>query len=312
MSPVVCPEGHRSESTDYCDVCGSPIAAAAPAAPPSPAAAPASGPARPAVPCPHCGTPAAADALFCENCGYDFTTGAAPEPSRRSPLTAPIPVVPPPGAAAAPGEEPVAAARTGAAPGAEGEVATAAGPAGPAAPAPEAGAEGSSAGAAEESSQPPAAEAEAPPAAPVPSSLEVPPPAGTETWVAEVWVDPDWYDAQQPEDPMPSAGPPVLVPLTARSVLVGRHSVSRGIHPQIDCGADSAVSRRHCQLNTDGQRWWVEDLQSANGTYLSRAGDPVPTDPIPVGQRHEIQDGDRVYLGAWTRLVVRRALPGEV
>jgi hypothetical protein len=55
-------------------------------------------------------------------------------------------------------------------------------------------------------------------------------------------------------------------------------------HPQIDCGADTGVSRRHCQLNTDGQRWWVEDLQSSNGTYLSPAGGELPTDPIPAGQ----------------------------
>ena len=111
---------------------------------------------------------------------------------------------------------------------------------------------------------------------------------------------------------MPSAGLPGLVVLRDRSVLVGRPSVSRGIHPQVDCGADTGVSRRHCQLSTDGQRWWVEDLQSSNGTYVSPAGEPLPTDPIPAGQRRELTDGDRIYLGAWTRLVVRKALPGEV
>ena len=111
---------------------------------------------------------------------------------------------------------------------------------------------------------------------------------------------------------MPSAGLPGLVPLRERSVLVGRPSVSRNIHPQVDCGTDSGVSRRHCQLNTDGQRWWVEDLQSANGTYVSKPGEPVPTTPIPVGQRRELEDGDRLFLGAWTRIVIRKALPGEV
>jgi hypothetical protein len=30
------------------------------------------------VPCPHCGTPNPPDNLFCEQCGYDFTTGQAP------------------------------------------------------------------------------------------------------------------------------------------------------------------------------------------------------------------------------------------
>ena len=237
MSTVVCPNGHTSTSTDYCDVCGAPIESAAPAEAPEPAAA------GTATTCPHCGAPASSLALFCEVCGYDFTTGTAPAPvapPTPAPVSAPTPAV------------------------------------------------------------------EAPAARPTPA------PEGEESWVAEIWVDPDWYAAQQPEDPMPSAGLPGLVPLRERSVLVGRPSVSRNIHPAVDCGTDSGVSRRHCQLNTDGQRWWVEDLQSSNGTYVSRAGDPLPTTPIPAGQRRELEDGDRLYLGAWTRIVIRTALPGEV
>ncbi|TGJ94909.1 phosphopeptide-binding protein [Actinotalea fermentans ATCC 43279 = JCM 9966 = DSM 3133] len=142
--------------------------------------------------------------------------------------------------------------------------------------------------------------------------LPTPPVPGEDQWVVEVWIDPDWYQAQKAEDPLPSAGLPGLVVLRERSVLVGRPSVSRNIHPQIDCGADTGVSRRHCQLNTDGQRWWIEDLQSSNGTYLSPAGGELPIDPIPAGQRREVADGDRIYLGGWTRLVIRKALPGEV
>ena len=71
------------------------------------------------------------------------------------------------------------------------------------------------------------------------------------------------------------------------------------------------MSRRHVQLTTDGQRWWAEDLQSSNGTYLGAAGAPIPTVPIPPGQRTEFAPGDRIYLGAWTRIVVRRATPDE-
>lgn len=246
MSTVLCPNGHQSTSTDYCDVCGSPIeSAAAPASAPTPAVAATT------TTCPHCGAPASSLALFCETCGYDFTTGSLPagaDPTPAVATTAPSAVVT------------------------------------PAPPAPD----------------------------PAPPALPTPAPDGQDSWVAEIWVDPDWYAAQQPEDPMPSAGLPGLVPLRERSVLVGRPSVSRNIQPAVDCGTDSGVSRRHCQLNTDGQRWWVEDLQSANGTYVSRAGDPLPTVPIPAGQRRELEDGDRLYLGAWTRIVIRTALPGEV
>jgi len=258
MSPVLCPQGHSSEATDYCDVCGTPIVAAA-AAPVAPA--PAAGPGT----CAHCGAPAAAGALFCENCGYDFTTGSLPVPS---PATPPVPT---PAPTTAPGSSSLDLSA----------------PAGPTPTGPT-------------------------PTAPAPAGLDTPPPAGPDEWVAEIWVDPDWYAVQKPEDPIPSPGPPALVPLRERSVLVGRPSVSRNIHPKVDCGADSGVSRRQCQLNTDGQRWWVEDLDSSNGTYVSRVGDPIPTLPIPAGQRRELQDGDRLYVGAWTRIVIRKALPGEV
>ena len=267
MATYTCPDGHSSQSGDYCDVCGLPIQAggSAPLSPPAstPASTPVSSPgsspsplqpplptpgaagpatsplslgtpAPAAVSCPNCSTDNPADALFCENCGYDFTTGQMPRP-----------LAPPdPGAA-----------------------------------------------------------------------QQVPPPAapdGTVEWVAEIWVDPDWYAAQGVTDPLPSVGAPAVVPLAERSVLVGRTSASRNIHPQIDCSADSGVSRRHAQLSTDGQRWWVEDLQSSNGTYIGGAGEPLPSTPVPPGQRVELADDDRVYVGAWTRIVVRRSAPGEL
>ncbi|KQY24069.1 phosphopeptide-binding protein [Cellulomonas sp. Root485] len=268
MSTVTCPNGHPSTSTDYCDVCGSPIEAAVTVEAP---VAPAAGT---ATTCPHCGAPASSLALFCEVCGYDFTTGTAPAPIA-TPIARPAPATPPAGSVES---DPVSA------------------PVPVATPAPQSGSDPGSAAVAGSSG----------------AALPTPAPAGEDSWVAEIWVDPDWYAVQKAEDPMPSAGLPGLVPLRERSVLVGRPSASRNIHPAVDCGTDSGVSRRHCQLNTDGQRWWVEDLQSANGTYVSRAGDPLPTTPIPAGQRREIEDGDRLYIGAWTRIVIRTALPGEV
>jgi pSer/pThr/pTyr-binding forkhead associated (FHA) protein len=110
---------------------------------------------------------------------------------------------------------------------------------------------------------------------------------------------------------MPSAGLPGLVTLRQRSLLVGRPSQSRGIRPDVDCGSDPGVSRRHCQLTTDGLRWWVEDLGSSNGTFVAATGDPLPDIPLTQGVRREIEEGDRVFIGAWTRLVIRKALPGE-
>jgi hypothetical protein len=232
MTTVSCPSGHPSVSTDYCDVCGLPIGAAA-----TPTAASVPAPAVAAPPpasltCPNCSEPAVADALFCENCGYDFTTGTMPRPASSLDL----PSAPPP----------------------------------------------------------------VPPA-----------PVETAEWVVERWVDPDWYAVQQSDDPCPSPGLPVVIPLTEKSVLIGRPSRSRNINPEIDCGDDTGVSRRQAQLTTDGTRWWVEDLQSSNGTYVASASGPLPEDPIVPGQRRELGPDDRIYVGAWTRLVVRKATPEE-
>ena len=129
-------------------------------------------------------------------------------------------------------------------------------------------------------------------------------------WVAEIWVDLEWHAVQEAEEPMPSPGLPAVVGLTAR-ILIGRVSPSRNIHPDIDCTADTGVSRRHAQLTTDGQRWFVEDLGSSNGTFVGPASGPLPEDPIPVGPRTELDGDDRIYVGAWTRIVVRSATDDE-
>jgi hypothetical protein len=231
---VTCPNGHESQATDYCDVCGAAMppagsqpgdTTAVPVLDPDPAPPAAGG-----QDCPNCGTSNAADALFCEACGYDFTTGTMPRQGDPATTEAPSNISPP---------------------------------------------------------------------------LE-------ESWVAELWIDPQWYAEQSSPDPLPSAGPPTVVPLRNTSLLVGRESKSRDIHPDVDCGADNGVSRRHAQLTTDGTRWWVEDLGSANGTFVAGAVDALPKTPIDPSQKREVGPDDRIYVGSWTRLVIRKAAPGEV
>jgi len=139
--------------------------------------------------------------------------------------------------------------------------------------------------------------------------VPVPPPVGR--WVVELRIDPAWHTESQSPDPLPSSGPPRTVVLTSRSALVGRPSVSRNIHPDVDCADDTGVSRRHAQLTTDGTRFWVEDLESANGTFVGGAGGALPGTPLPVGVKHELGPDDHVYVGAWTRLGVRAATEDE-
>jgi hypothetical protein len=292
MTTFTCPAGHQSADADYCDTCGAPIAPAAAAGPDAgaPATAPSGldlGPAGASAPsagkaCPNCSTENTPTALFCEDCGYDFTTGAMPPPPLTPPDGPPSGAVPlPTPAGGTPGTGAAATGTPGAGTPAVGVPATGSVP------------------------------APAPAGAAAPASGGDPNAAPTAEWVAELWVDPEWYQAQGADEPCPSPGPPEVVPLVDRSLLVGRHSSSRNIHPQIDCGADSGVSRRHAQLTTDGQRWWVEDLQSANGTFVGTAGGSLPTSSIAPGLRREVAEDERLFVGAWTKIVIRRALPGE-
>lgn len=330
---VTCPEGHRSEASDYCDTCGTPIeggpgggadpgqSTGARPTTPGPVLPPSAegsvldldpDPA-PTLTCPHCGALNVADALFCEACGYDFTTGAAPLGS---------PVVPedeqedegegaldlgPDGDDAAHGEveepaeheEPAAdEARPDEVPAAQQEGIA---EVGADEPGPEPGRE-------PEPARSPAGGRDAVAAHAKPRHTP-PSRALSDTWVVEVWVDPDWYAVQDTAEACPSPGLPDIVVVRRNVVLVGRPSGSLGVRPDVDSGGDSAVSRRHAQLTSDGSRWWIEDLGSSNGTYVGSVGEPLPTEPIRT--RVEIDRDDRIYVGAWTRLVLRQATASE-
>jgi len=86
---ATCPNGHLSETLDYCDQCGARIEGATPPtpAPPPPVAAAATGNPVPAAAgqlCPLCQIPRVGDDRFCEGCGYDYT---APAPAAGPPTT---------------------------------------------------------------------------------------------------------------------------------------------------------------------------------------------------------------------------------
>jgi hypothetical protein len=227
-----CPQGHQSSTADFCDVCGAPIDATNPVAVPPPAAPAASkssldlpAPGGAPVVCPNCSTENTADALFCEGCGYDFTTGQMPAPPSNA----------------------------------------------PAATAPAAGVD----------------------------------------WVAELWVDPEWFEHQDAPGGCATSGAPTVVPLRATTIAIGRRSKSRGLAPELDCSGDGAVSHEHARLTLDRDRWYVEDLGSTNGTFVGAPGEPLPTTPLPPRQRRELADDERIYVGAWTRIMVRRATDNE-
>lgn len=128
-------------------------------------------------------------------------------------------------------------------------------------------------------------------------------------WVVVVEVSPEWYalKGSLADQPCPPASTSTI-PLSGHTSLVGRTSQSKGIRPEVPLDQDTGVSRRHAQFVRDGQHMTVVDLSSTNGTFVVYRGEQ-PTDDTPAtspGVVTAIDDGDCVYLGAWTRLTLRR------
>ena len=71
---VLCPNGHASTTTDYCDQCGARLEATSEAGVP-PQDEPDTAAAATFEPCPRCSTPRSHDDRYCEACGYDFAAG---------------------------------------------------------------------------------------------------------------------------------------------------------------------------------------------------------------------------------------------
>ncbi|CAM3691689.1 FHA domain-containing protein [Smaragdicoccus niigatensis] len=99
MSAHLCPKGHLSGEPDYCDTCGAPIGgvptAILPTLPMSNKVDEQAG--GDSATCPVCGAPQVAGDRFCENDGFDFTSGRLPAGyTGQSPaVTAPAPVAKP-------------------------------------------------------------------------------------------------------------------------------------------------------------------------------------------------------------------------
>ncbi|MFF2964731.1 FHA domain-containing protein [Streptomyces sp. NPDC057963] len=132
------------------------------------------------------------------------------------------------------------------------------------------------------------------------------------SWTAVIAPDREYFLAMMqrsgPEATglnLPAYSPEQQLPLTGSQVTVGRRRHSTGESPDIDLSVppeDPGVSHQHAVLvqQPDGG-WAVVDQNSTNGTTLNGAEDPIqPYVPVPL------QDGDRVHVGAWTTITVRR------
>ncbi|WP_431873151.1 FHA domain-containing protein [Nocardiopsis eucommiae] len=131
-------------------------------------------------------------------------------------------------------------------------------------------------------------------------------------WRAVVAADPAYYQYMVNQgllDPnrivFPAGGRPRRVSLQGDRVHVGRHSRSRGFTPEIDLGGpggDPAISHIHAiLLARPGDTWSLLDPGSTNGTTINGTANPIPHHvEVPLN------DSDRIYVGAWTVIIIQK------
>jgi len=128
-------------------------------------------------------------------------------------------------------------------------------------------------------------------------------------WEAVIAADRDYFDRVATGGvAFPSPYEQRTVELDLQEIRIGRTSESRSLTPEIDLGTppeDLAVSRDHAVLleQPDGS-YAVLDRGSTNGTTINDDRAPIPRN-LPVA----LADGDRVHVGAWTTITIRRAHP---
>ncbi|MFC9810948.1 FHA domain-containing protein [Streptomyces virginiae] len=333
-----CPNGHQSASDDWCEVCGHRMGT-----PEGPPAVPSYGygfpptagePTAQAELCPQCRTPREAMAPFCEECRYNFLTRSAT--SYASPTTDPGPSAPGGGTNAgapagprpgSPPPPPVPAPGTYAQDHFEYQ-----------------GSRPSRVNRPAEPLQreddwmlsPPAHEPlpayqqapqpqyqQQPPPPPqreyqqeyrqqpqTPPYQPLPPQGGS--WTATIGPDRSYFMAMMqrsgPEATglnLPAYSPEQHLPLAGGQITIGRRRASTGESPDIDLSVppeDPGVSHQHAVLvQQPDMSWAVVDQNSTNGTTINGGEDPIqPYVPVPLA------DGDRVHVGAWTTITIRR------
>jgi hypothetical protein len=105
------------------------------------------------------------------------------------------------------------------------------------------------------------------------------------------------------EPAFPAASPTLSFELTGERAVLGR--VRPGREPDVDlpltgAAADPAVSHHQCVFEKQDDVWTVRDAGSSNGTWLNDADQPLGAE-----ETHVLVSGDRIHIGAWTRLTVQ-------
>ncbi|MEU6866869.1 FHA domain-containing protein [Streptomyces sp. NPDC046876] len=137
-------------------------------------------------------------------------------------------------------------------------------------------------------------------------------PSRSGSWTATIGPDRSYFMAMMqrsgPEAAglnLPAYSPEQHLPLSGATITIGRRRASTGESPDIDLSVppeDPGVSHQHAVLVQQPDfSWAVVDQNSTNGTTINGGEDPIqPYVPIPLA------DGDRVHVGAWTTITIRR------
>lgn len=128
-------------------------------------------------------------------------------------------------------------------------------------------------------------------------------------WVAVVGADREFYDrvlANGGPDMVdfPQFFPERRIILRGNATLIGRRNRGQGVEPDIDLGihpSDRGVSTQHAVLRIRDSGPTITDLGSTNGTSLNGSSDLLRN-----GEETPLSDGDRIHIGAWTTITIRR------
>ncbi len=218
--------------------------------------------------CPNCGTTVQTDASFCGQCGFNLkASGATESPETPASMSgSDIPDLDPPDPLIEP--EPIAGNSPPSTPNPQPD---------PSAdlPVTQVGQSGTTTEAEEKIAPPPEETAPPPPPVATPQSGS----AKTQLQVQSVYL---LHLQTQTKIELPSH---------IRVIHIGKPNDQ--IPPDVDVSGfpnSEIVSRVHADIRVEGDTYYLEDVGSANGTYVNHT-------PLPSGDRHRLRTGDRISLG---------------
>jgi len=121
-------------------------------------------------------------------------------------------------------------------------------------------------------------------------------------WQTVITVDCSLYTDPAPNVPCPAQNPERQYFLDLNEYFFGRTSATgessnenRNQHLEIH---DPGTSRKHFKLIRENDFLFIQDVGSSNGTYLNGT-------LLPAGIKAQLQTGDNITLGCWTRIFIR-------